>query len=73
MKKKVTLNMGPTIEQLREAIVLFDKKYEGFQSLYNLMGDVCEAVDADGVLESEFQGTVHVIIVYTPKKSRIID
>lgn len=53
--------------------VIFTKDYEGFESLYDLGRDVCEAVDAvynpqATVLEDEFQGTVRVTITYTPEK-----
>lgn len=48
-------------------VVVFDKKYEGFESLYDIERDICEAIDANPILEGEFQGTVQVIIVYTPK------
>jgi len=57
-------------------VVIFDKKYEGFESLYDLDRDVCEAVDADfnplakKHLAGEYEGTVQVIMVYTPKGKR---
>lgn len=53
-------------------VVIFDKKYVGFESLYDMDRDVCEAVNTDynplaAALEGEYEGTVQVIITYTPK------
>jgi hypothetical protein len=56
-------------------VIIFDKKYEGFESLYDLDRDICEAVDPDfnplaKMLAGEYEGTVQVIMVYTPKGKR---
>jgi len=55
-----------------KSVVLFEKKYEGFESLADIDRDVSEAFDGDfnppaEVLLGEFQGTVTVTITYTPK------
>jgi hypothetical protein len=49
--------------------IIFNKKYVGFESLYDMERDICEAIDSDNnsVLIGEYQGTVHVLITYTPK------
>lgn len=57
----------------KKPVVIFDKNYEGFEALYDMDRDVCEAVDADcnpkakKVLRGEYEGTVRVTITYIPK------
>lgn len=57
-------------------MILFDKKYEGFESLSDLDRDISEAFDADfnpaaAGIPGEFQGTVRVQITYTEEPKSI--
>jgi len=51
--------------------IIFEKKYVGFESLQDLDSDVCESFNTDfnpvaKEIPGEFEGTVHVLITYTP-------
>lgn len=53
-------------------IVLFDRKFEGFESLQDWDRDMSEALDQDynpamRNMPGEFDGTVHVVITYEPR------
>lgn len=52
--------------------VIFQKKYGGFESLYDIERDISEAFNPDfnpaaKDIPGEFQGTVQVTITYTPE------
>jgi len=62
-----------TPKHAKKPIVIFDQKYEGFESLQDWDRDMSEAIQDDynpaaKVLNGEFEGTLQVIMVYTPKE-----
>jgi hypothetical protein len=53
-------------------IVIFDKKFEGWESLQDWDRDLSEAMQVDynpalAPVPPYFDGTIHVVIVYQPK------
>lgn len=54
--------------------VIFQKKYVGFESLYDIERDISEAFDTDfnpaaKDIPGEFQGTIQVTMTYTPEET----
>lgn len=44
-------------------ITILDKKYEGFESIYDLERDIQEAIE-EAPIRGEFQGRIKVLITY---------